>query len=140
MSHDCLMKDLKEKTAHEEEQICMLKGKLVTYDETLNKKYELQAQVQNLKQWIESVQCKDKQIKNDLMNNCKAITKKLKKAEMDECLLIKENNKLAVVNCRITEQLNTLKQSKNNILHDIRDLETCLNCCQSESCKIQVSA
>lgn len=139
MSLDCLLKDLKEKAAYQEEQVCLLKGQLVTYDETLDKNYELNAEIDNLKQWIDDFERENEQIHSKLCNNIKVLEKKQKKAETDECLLARENSKLIDVHKRITEQLNTLKQCENNARNDIEDLETCYKRCQSESCEIQVS-
>lgn len=139
MSHDQLLRDLKEKTAYQEEQIYILRKKLASLDEVIAKKEELQTQYNNLKRWIEDTKYKEKQMHNDLLVDYDKLSEKLTKAETAEGELKREKNKLTDVNDRITEQLNDLKQNENKILSENTNLKTSLKCVQSELHKVKVS-
>lgn len=139
MPYDALIRDLKNKACCQEEQIHLLKKKLVAYNEVINKKEELQSQLQDVKRWMEDVELKDKQINTDLLNNLECQTIKLKKSEMTVSQLQTERNRLLDLNDRLAKQISALKDSEQNLLNTIEELTICKKRLQCELSTANVS-
>lgn len=139
MPCDQLISDLKDKACYQEEQIHLLREKLVAYDKVISKKEELQSQLQDVKRWMEDVELKDKQINTDLLNNLECQTMKLKKSEMALCQLQTERNRLLDLNDRLAEQISALKDSEQNLLNAIEELTICKKRLQCELSTAHVS-
>lgn len=134
------MKDLKDKLACQDEQICRLKEKLTSHDKIVAQKDELQIEYKNLKQWLEDeFDNKYKKINTDLSKSLDSQKDKLKKAEMDNCKLRTENEKLIDVNERICEQLNAIQENEQKLRIEIDELEVCKSRDQSELCHTKVN-
>lgn len=132
MAHDPLTRELKDKLCYQEDQIYRLREKLVTYDKVISKKEELECQLNELKQWLEDVQFKEKKINTDLLNNLECQSKKLKQSEAVECQLRAEKNKLLDLNDCMTEQIRTLTQNEQKLQNSIEELMICKNRLQCE--------
>ncbi|VVC30984.1 Hypothetical protein CINCED_3A020926 [Cinara cedri] len=118
---------LNEKLACQQEQICKLKEKLITYDEVNDKKEQLEIQLEKLKKWLEDMEVKDNRMKRNMKSDLEIQTEKLRKAEDVAFELRMENKKLLDVNECIVEQLNTIKKNEQKILIEMDDLKICQN-------------
>lgn len=139
MSYEQTIKELKDKTCYQEQQIYTLREKLVTHDKVIAKNDELQCHLRDLKQWIEHIEFKEKQMNTDLLNNLECQAKKLKKSEVAECQLRTEKNSLVDLNDRMTEQIRTLTQNEQKLLNSIEELTIYKNRLQSEITDANVS-
>lgn len=139
MSYDQLIRDLKDKACCQEEQIHLLREKLVTYDKIISTKEELQNQLQDVKRWIEDIELKEKQINTDLLNNLECQTIKLKQSEIEVCQLQTERNRLLDLNDRLAEQIKALKDSEQKLINSIEELMICKKRLQFELSTVHVS-
>jgi len=139
MSHDQKTQDLKDKLACHNDEICVLKENLVTYDKDILKKDDLKCRLHNLQQWIEDVDFKVKQSNNDVFNIINKQKQKIKEVEEQECMLRSENTRLHNANDCITEKLNKLRRKEQALTAEIDKLELCKINIQNELCSTQVS-
>lgn len=139
MSHDHIIRELKDKACSQEEQIYKFREKLVTYDKVITEKEELQCELNDLKRWMEDVKCKEQQINADLMNSLDCQSKKLKKSEASESQLRTEKNRLLDFNDRMTEQIKKLKQNEQKHLTSIEELTLSKKSLQCELTNANVS-
>lgn len=139
MSRDQKTQDLQDNLACLNDQICILKDKLVTYDKDILKRDDLKCRLHNLQQWIEDVDCKVKQSNNDVFNIIKKQKQKIKEAEVQECMLRSENTRLQNANDCIADKLNTLNRKEQALTAEIDKLELSKINMQNELCSAQVS-
>lgn len=139
MSLDQIAIDLKVKLACQHEEICILKEKLITFDEIICQKNDLQCQINNLKQWMEDVKADDERMKNTLLNSLDIQTGKLKKVEVAECKMRLDIKGLNEVNECLTKKLRTLEEDEQRLIYEKKDLELCKNRALEELCCAKVS-
>lgn len=139
MSQDQKTQDLKDKLDCLNNQICVLKENLITYDKDILKKDDLKCRLHNLQQWIEDVDCKVKQSNNDVFNIINKQKQKIKEAEVQECMLRSENTRLHNANDCITDKLNKLHRKEQALTAEIEKLELCKINIENELCSAQVS-
>lgn len=125
MTCDQIVIDLKVKLACQHEEICLLKEKLVTYDEVLTKKNELQCQLTNLKQCMETVEIDNGLVKKNILTNLDIQTENLRNAEIALCKSRKEIKRLLNINECLAEQINKLEESIHSLQIERDDLEIC---------------
>jgi len=139
MSRDQTTQNLKDRLACENNKVCALKEKLVTYDKDVAMKDDLKCQLHSLQKWIEDVDCKVKQSNNDVLNIINKQKQKIKEAEMQECKLRPENTKLKNTNDCLTEKINTLNWKEQTLIAEIDKLELCKVNIQNELCNAEVN-
>jgi len=139
MSRDQKTQDLKDKLACQNNQICELTEKLVTYEKDILKRDDLKCRLHSLQQWIEDVDCKVKQSNNDVFNIINKQKQKIKEAEGQECMLRSENSRLHNTKDCIAEKLNKLQRKEQALIAEIEKLELCKINIQNELCSAQVS-
>ncbi|XP_026820541.1 centromere-associated protein E-like [Rhopalosiphum maidis] len=134
MSRDHTTQDLKDRLACQNNKVCALKEKLVTYDRDVAMKEDLKCQLHNLQKWIEDVDCKVKQSNNQMINIINNQKQKTKEAETQECKLRSENTRLNNLNDCFTEKINTLNRKEQTLIAEIEKLELCKINIQNELC------
>lgn len=139
MSLDQEARDINNQLCCENKHICELQEKLLTYNEDIEKKADLQIRVGNLQQWIEDLENKMKQANADQMNMIDVQTRKLKKSEEEEAVLRLANNRFIDVNDRMAKQLCALKEREQQFLCEIQKSEECKKVLENELCNAKVS-
>ncbi|XP_025196738.1 filament-like plant protein 1 [Melanaphis sacchari] len=137
MSRDQRTQDLKDRLACQNNKVCALKDKLVTYEKDIAMKNDLKCQLYNLQKWIEDVDFKVKQSNNDVLSIINKQKQKIKEVETQECKLRSENTKLNDSNDCITEKLYTLNQKEQTLIVEIEKLELCKINIQNELCNAE---
>lgn len=136
---DHTTQDLKDRLACQNNKVCGLKEKLVTYDRDVAMKEDLKCQLHNLQKWIEDVDCKVKQSNNQMINIINNQKQKTKEAETQECKLRSENTRLNNLNDCFTEKINTLNRKEQTLIAEIEKLELCKINIQNELCAAEVN-
>lgn len=114
---------LKDKLGCQNEQICQLKEKLVTFDELVNNNNELKTKFDKFKQWVEDITKKENKMKNDNLNNLELYKQKLIESKLNESKLQSENKKLIEdIEC-MQKNINTYKNNEQKHSTEIEDLE-----------------
>lgn len=139
MSRNQITIDLKTKVAGQYDEICLLRDKLITFDEISSQKNDLQCQVNNLKQWIEDVKTNDEQMKKTMLSNLDIQTEKLRKVELIECKARSDNKRLTEVNECLTEKLYKIEENEQRLKYENNDLLVCKNRALDELCNVKVS-
>lgn len=139
MELDQITIDLKVKLACQHEEICLLKEKLITYEEVLTQKNELQCQFIKLKQCMEAAESDNELIKKNILTSIAIQTENLRIAEIAECKLRKEIRRLLNINECLTEKINKLEENIRKLQIERDDLEWCKNRALDELCYTNVS-
>ncbi|CAH1732495.1 unnamed protein product [Aphis gossypii] len=137
MSRDQTTQNLKDRLACENNKVCSLKEKLISYDKDVAMKDDLKCQLYNLQKWIDDVDCKVKQSNNDVLCIINKQKQKIKEAEVQECKLRSENTKLKTTNDCLTEKINTLNRKEQTLIAEIEKLEQCKINIQNELCSAE---
>jgi len=134
-----LIKSLKDKVRVKNETICKLRDKVVTYDEILAERNDLQSKLNDVQLWMEDLDKKEKQMNKELLKDYDEQLKKLKEAEETLAITKTENRKLIDFNDAISEQLNTVSMNEIRHHNEIKELELCQKRAQNELCSFKVS-
>jgi len=139
MSTEKLISNLRDKLKHQDDQICELREKLVKFNTVVANKDELQKQLTDLKRWMESVEFRERQINNDLLNEINCQSSKLEKAKAQYTMSRTEINRLLELNEHMTTQIDIQKQNEQKLIFDIKELEITQNRIRNELCNAKVN-
>lgn len=139
MTCNQVIQDLKNTLACENQHICELQEKLVTYDEDIEKKNELKTRSGNLQQRAEDLENKMKQMNEEQLSMIGAQKRKLKTIEEEECCLRSKINKALDANDCMTKKINSLTDSERRLLTEIEDSEKLKRKLENELCDAEVS-
>lgn len=139
MTFNQVINDIQNRLACENQHICELQKKLVTYDEDIEKKNELKIRNGNLQQRAEDLENKMKQMNEEQLCLVNAQKRKLKLSEDEECCLRSKINKAIEANECMTKKINKLKESEQKLITEIENLEKVKNSLETELCNAEVS-
>lgn len=133
------IRNLIEKVACKEEEICNLKEKLNSLNKTIALKDAFQEQLNKLQRKVEETKIIQKRTNDEQLNCIKCQDKKLEKAELDVNSLRAENHRLNDVNHGKADQLKKLQWNEQRLIADIEKLETSNKNLKNELYNVEVS-
>lgn len=139
MSLDHIASTINIQLCRENERICQLQEKLVTYNEDVNEKADLQIRVADLQQLMENLENNMKQNNADQTSMTDTQKKKLKKIEEEEAVIRATNTRFVGLNDRMFIQIVSLKEREKILLCEINKLEEHKQVLENELCKAKVS-
>lgn len=139
MSDETLISYLRDKVKCQEDQICELREKLIKFHVITVEKDELQSQLNDLKRWVESVEFREKEINNELLNEMNHQSLKLEKAKADYIASRTQISRLLELNENMTSQIDIHKQNEQRLTTDIEELEITQKRIRNELCNAKVN-
>lgn len=133
------VRNLQEKLACQNEEICNLKEQLSLRIEDMAMKDALQKKFNELQQWVEEAKIIQKRTNDEQLNIIKCQSQKLEKVELNMTSLRADNNRLNEVNICQAEQLKALKRNEQRLIADVEKLETLKISQENELFNVKVS-
>jgi hypothetical protein len=139
MSLDKVTSDIKNQLFCANQQVCGLQEKLLTYNDDVDERADLQIRLSNRQQCMEDLENKLQRANAHQKNMIDVQTRKLKKIEGEEAVLRSTNSKFIDINERMTRQICTLKEKENSLLREIKRTEEDKQIIENQLCNVKVS-